>query len=122
MRNRKITCELLAKACGKPLDVVVKDASRKRYFSPEVRRSRIIMIMIHASLPFVLILSVTRAHFGNIQEAIEYGLIDQVLESTSDLPLGLIPRKTEENENDLNMADVRGYSAPRYGDSADPDY
>lgn len=38
MRNRRITCELLAKACGKPLDVVEKDASRKRYFSPEVRR------------------------------------------------------------------------------------
>lgn len=37
MRNRRITCELIAKACGKPLDVVEKDASRKRYFSPEVR-------------------------------------------------------------------------------------
>ncbi len=90
MRNRRITSEMLAKACGKPLDVVEKDASRKRYFSPE--------------------------------EAIEYGLIDQVLESTSDLPLGLIPRKQEEPEqqNDLNMEDVRFYSNPNgYGDGAD---
>jgi hypothetical protein len=39
MRNRRILCEMLAKACGKPLDVVEKDASRKRYFSPEVRLS-----------------------------------------------------------------------------------
>lgn len=35
MRNRAVTCDMLAKACGKPLDVIVKDASRKRYFSPE---------------------------------------------------------------------------------------
>lgn len=27
------------------------------------------------------------------QEAIEYGMIDQILESTRDLPLGLIPRR-----------------------------
>lgn len=90
MRNRKINSEMLAKACGKPLDVIIKDASRKRYFSPE--------------------------------EACEYGLIDQVLESTNDLPMGLIPRRQggDEPENDLNMADVRGYSNPAgYGDSAD---
>lgn len=31
-----------------------------------------------------------------MQEAIEYGLIDHVLESTRDLPLGLIPRKPAE--------------------------
>lgn len=88
MRNRRINSEMLAKACGKPLDVIIKDASRKRYFSPE--------------------------------EAVEYGLIDQVLESTNDLPMGLIPTKKAEPENDLNMADVRGYSNPAgYGDSAD---
>lgn len=46
-----------------------------------------------------------------------------MLESTRDLPLGLIPRKQQEvEENDLSLADVRGYSNPRgYGDSADPD-
>jgi hypothetical protein len=71
---------MLAKACGKPLDVVEKDQSRKRYFSPE--------------------------------EAIEYGLIDQVLESTRDLPMGLIPSKQPEEKNDLNMEDVQFYSNP----------
>ena len=60
--------------------------------------------------------------YSNSQEAIEYGLIDHVLQSTQELPMGLIPTKPAEEENDLNMADVRGYSVPRYGDSADPDY
>lgn len=64
----------------------------------------------------------TTRHGTARQEAIEYGLIDQVLESTRDLPLGLIPQKQPQEENDLSLADVRSYSNPRgYGDSADPD-
>lgn len=56
-----------------------------------------------------------------LQEAIEYGLIDHVLTSTRELPMGLIPMK-EPEQNDLNMEDVRNYSNPRgYGDSADGD-
>lgn len=36
--------------------------------------------------------------------------------------MGLIPRKQDTEENDLSLADVRGYSNPRgYGDSADPE-
>jgi hypothetical protein len=40
------------------------------------------------------------------QEAIEYGLIDQVLESTRELPVGLIPTapKQEEDEEDLGRS------------------
>lgn len=45
-----------------------------------------------------------------------------MLESTNELPLGLIPQKQPQEENDLTLADVRSYSNPRgYGDSADPD-
>jgi hypothetical protein len=55
------------------------------------------------------------------QEAIEYGLIDQVLESTRELPLGLIPSKQQQESNDLDSESVKHYSAVRYGDSADPD-
>lgn len=50
MRNRRLTCEMLAKSCGKPLDVVEKDASRKRYFSPEVRVYFCLLFVVHAFL------------------------------------------------------------------------
>lgn len=33
--NRKITCELLARACGKTVDEVTQDASRTKYLQPE---------------------------------------------------------------------------------------
>lgn len=53
--NRRTTCELIASACGKPVDVVMKDCSRVKYLQPH--------------------------------EAVEYGLIDQVIENESSLPV-----------------------------------
>ncbi len=53
--NRKTTCELIAKACGKDPKVVENDAARVKYLQPH--------------------------------EAVEYGLIDKVLETTRDLPV-----------------------------------
>jgi ATP-dependent Clp protease protease subunit len=54
--NRRTTCELIASACGKPVDVVMKDCSRVKYLQPH--------------------------------EAVEYGLIDQVIENeSSSLPV-----------------------------------
>uniref|UniRef100_A0A7S3L4J0 ATP-dependent Clp protease proteolytic subunit n=1 Tax=Amphora coffeiformis TaxID=265554 RepID=A0A7S3L4J0_9STRA len=47
--NRRTTCELLASACGKPVQTVMEDCSRVKYLQP--------------------------------QEAVEYGLIDQVISS-----------------------------------------
>lgn len=47
--NRRKTCELLASACGKPLDTVIEDCSRVKYLQPH--------------------------------EAVEYGLIDKVIEN-----------------------------------------
>lgn len=35
LHNRRVTNELIAKACGKDMSVVEKDASRVRYFSPD---------------------------------------------------------------------------------------
>jgi len=55
LANRKVTCSLIAKACGKDLDTVMQDASRTKYLSP--------------------------------QEAVEYGMIDKVLKSETDLPV-----------------------------------
>ena len=49
--NRRTTCELIASACGKPLDTVVQDCSRVKYLQPF--------------------------------EAVEYGLIDEVIENTA---------------------------------------
>lgn len=49
--NRKTTCELLATACGKPLDTVMNDCARVKYLQPH--------------------------------EAVEYGLIDKVIENDS---------------------------------------
>ena len=48
-RTRRTTCELLASACGKPVEVVMEDCSRVKYLQPE--------------------------------EAVEYGLIDQVIKN-----------------------------------------
>lgn len=48
-RNRKTTCELLARACGKTVDQVIDDCSRVKYLQP--------------------------------QEAVEYGLIDKVIDT-----------------------------------------
>jgi ATP-dependent Clp protease, protease subunit len=47
--NRRTMCELLASACGKPLNTVMEDCSRVKYLQPE--------------------------------EAVEYGLIDQVIKN-----------------------------------------
>lgn len=47
--NRRQTCELIASACGKPLQTVIDDCSRVKYLQPH--------------------------------EAVEYGLIDQVIEN-----------------------------------------
>lgn len=47
--NRKVMCELIAEAAGKPVDTVIKDCSRVKYLQPH--------------------------------EAVEYGLIDQVIEN-----------------------------------------
>ena len=55
MANRETTCNLLASATGKPVEVIKKDCSRVRYLQPA--------------------------------EAVEYGLVDKVLESTSELPV-----------------------------------
>ena len=52
--NRKVTCSLIASACGKDLQTVLDDASRTKYLTP--------------------------------QEAVEYGMIDKVLKSETDLP------------------------------------
>lgn len=49
--NRRTTCELIAAACGKPVDTVIQDCSRVKYLQPH--------------------------------EAVEYGLIDQVIENGS---------------------------------------
>jgi ATP-dependent protease ClpP protease subunit len=35
MANRKVTCTMLSQACGKPYDVVEKDASRTFYMTPD---------------------------------------------------------------------------------------
>jgi len=35
MQNRKTQCELLARACGRPYDEVVKDSSRTKYLQPD---------------------------------------------------------------------------------------
>ncbi|GMI30166.1 hypothetical protein TeGR_g6108 [Tetraparma gracilis] len=55
LANRATTCELLAMACGKSTEEVMKDAERVKYLQP--------------------------------REAVEYGLIDKVLESERDLPV-----------------------------------
>lgn len=34
LANRKVTCELLAKSCGKDIDEVIRDAGRTKYLSP----------------------------------------------------------------------------------------
>jgi len=47
--NRRTMCELIASACGKPVDNVIKDCSRVKYLQP--------------------------------QEAVEYGLVDKVIEN-----------------------------------------
>lgn len=49
--NRRQTCELLAQACGKPVQTVMEDCSRVKYLQPH--------------------------------EAVEYGLIDKVIENES---------------------------------------
>jgi ATP-dependent Clp protease protease subunit len=51
--NRKTTCELIASACGKPVEEVMKDCSRVKYLQPH--------------------------------EAVEYGLIDKVIEGDQKL-------------------------------------
>ena len=55
LANRRVTCSLIAKACDKDLETVMKDASRTKYLTP--------------------------------QEAVEYGMIDKVLKSETDLPV-----------------------------------
>jgi len=55
LANRKVTCSLIASACGKDVETVMEDASRTMYLSP--------------------------------QEAMEYGMIDRVLKSETDLPV-----------------------------------
>jgi len=35
LNNRKVTCSLIARSCGKDLETVMNDASRTKYFSPE---------------------------------------------------------------------------------------
>jgi ATP-dependent Clp protease protease subunit len=35
MQNRKVQCELLARACGRPLDEVMNDAARTKYLQPD---------------------------------------------------------------------------------------
>ena len=47
--NRRTTCQLIASACGKPLQTVMEDCSRVKYLQPD--------------------------------EAVEYGLIDQVIKN-----------------------------------------
>lgn len=51
--NRKTTCDLIASACGKPLETVLEDCARVKYLQPH--------------------------------EAVEYGLIDQVIEGDQKL-------------------------------------
>eukprot|EP00525_Craspedostauros_australis_P002291 CAMPEP_0198129622 /NCGR_PEP_ID=MMETSP1442-20131203/52150_1 /TAXON_ID= /ORGANISM="Craspedostauros australis, Strain CCMP3328" /LENGTH=279 /DNA_ID=CAMNT_0043790053 /DNA_START=99 /DNA_END=938 /DNA_ORIENTATION=- len=51
--NRRTTCELIATACGKPIESVIEDCSRVKYLQPN--------------------------------EAVEYGLIDEVIENTKAL-------------------------------------
>jgi len=34
LTNRKVTCELLAKSCGKDIEEVIRDAGRTKYLSP----------------------------------------------------------------------------------------
>jgi len=53
--NRRTTCDLLARACSKPLNVVMEDCQRVKYLQPH--------------------------------EAVEYGLIDRVLETDQSLPV-----------------------------------
>lgn len=47
--NRRVMCELIASACGKPVEEVINDCSRVKYLQPD--------------------------------EAVEYGLVDQVIEN-----------------------------------------
>lgn len=35
LANRRVTCSLIAKACGKDVESVMADASRTKYFSPQ---------------------------------------------------------------------------------------
>jgi len=35
MTNRQVTCELIARACGKDVETVMKDAGRTKYLSPD---------------------------------------------------------------------------------------
>ena len=35
MANRKVSCELLARACGRPVVEVMRDASRTKYLQPD---------------------------------------------------------------------------------------
>jgi ATP-dependent Clp protease protease subunit len=51
--NRKTTCELIASACGKPVEEVMRDCSRVKYLQPH--------------------------------EAVDYGLIDRVIEGDQKL-------------------------------------
>jgi len=55
LANRRSMCELVAKACGKSPEMVLEDASRTRYLTP--------------------------------QQAVEYGIIDRVLQSERGLPV-----------------------------------
>jgi len=55
LANRRVTCSLIAKACGKDIETVMDDASRTKYLTPE--------------------------------EAVQYGMIDKVLSSETDLPV-----------------------------------
>lgn len=52
-QNRKTTCELIASACGKPVEEVLEDCSRVKYLQPH--------------------------------EAVDYGLIDKVIEGDQKL-------------------------------------
>jgi ATP-dependent Clp protease protease subunit len=54
--NRRTMCELIASACGKPVETVIQDCSRVKYLQPH--------------------------------EAVEYGLIDEVIDNgTKNLPI-----------------------------------
>jgi ATP-dependent Clp protease protease subunit len=57
--NRRTTCELIARACGKPVDTVMNDCSRVKYLQPH--------------------------------EAVEYGLIDQVIDNGKLNPSSVSP-------------------------------
>ena len=34
LTNRRVTCELLAKSCGRDIEEVIRDAGRTKYLSP----------------------------------------------------------------------------------------